>query len=412
MNIWLFKVGETYPLGSKGRKMRTSHFAEALIRNGNQVTWWTSAFDHLKKKTIHHQTTAVQAKNNLRLMFVRALPYTSNFSFRRYFSLFLLSKTTSKLLEKETKPDLIVISYPDHLLAYEAARFAVKNKIPYIVDVRDPWPDSFVQLSSPYLKPLVKLALYFDFKKSRYVFEHAQKLFSMMDYLLDWALEKIPREKSKEDAVFYLGAPKVVTAKDQKLKVKEWLAALGGNPLVSAYIGSMGDSYYPKDLIKVAKILDTSRFAFLIAGDGTHLNELKFLAAGQKNILFLDWVDEEQIAEVLNATQIGVNCINENLQALPNKFFTYLSGGLAIVSSVPGESQKIIDRNKLGYNYPLNDVSELKRILTSLEENRELVEGLQRNSLRFFESGLDSETIANKFAENVISPKINEASPF
>lgn len=64
MNIWLIKVGEVLPLESDSRKMRTVLLAESLVERRHDVLWWTSAFDHFKKKWIFRTDTELNVKSN------------------------------------------------------------------------------------------------------------------------------------------------------------------------------------------------------------------------------------------------------------------------------------------------------------------------------------------------------------
>ena len=50
MHIWLLKDGENLPIDGSHRKMRTWLMAEALLRAGHSVTWWSSTHNHQKKK--------------------------------------------------------------------------------------------------------------------------------------------------------------------------------------------------------------------------------------------------------------------------------------------------------------------------------------------------------------------------
>src|SRR5574341_243598 len=141
MNVWLIQIGETLPLVSNIRKLRTALLADKLITKGHSVLWWASAFDHLQKKWISKQETEVKISNNFTIKLLKGIGYKRNVSIRRFIDHRIIAKRFRELVSAESRPDIIVASLPSHDLAYEAVMYANKNNIPIIVDIRDPWPD-------------------------------------------------------------------------------------------------------------------------------------------------------------------------------------------------------------------------------------------------------------------------------
>lgn len=141
MNIWLIQIGELLPLNDNVKKMRTAMLAEKLIEKRHSVTWWTSAFDHFKKKRIFMTDTALTIKEGLKILVLRGLGYKRNISFSRFIDHRIITSKFRKLAKEIKRPDIIITSTPPYDLAYQAVGFGRSNDIPTIVDVRDPWPD-------------------------------------------------------------------------------------------------------------------------------------------------------------------------------------------------------------------------------------------------------------------------------
>jgi hypothetical protein len=72
MNVWLVTIGEPLPLAlsKEDRLHRTGQFAQFLASRGHHVVWWTSAFDHFRKRHHFEQDATVSVAPNL---IVRAL---------------------------------------------------------------------------------------------------------------------------------------------------------------------------------------------------------------------------------------------------------------------------------------------------------------------------------------------------
>lgn len=79
MKIWLLQTGEQLPIGQGARKLRTELLAEKLIERGHTVTWWTSCFDHLRKKWYFDQDTIFTASPSLTIHALKGMAYRRNF---------------------------------------------------------------------------------------------------------------------------------------------------------------------------------------------------------------------------------------------------------------------------------------------------------------------------------------------
>ena len=81
MLIWLVKIGETLPiLESNARLLRTGILAKNLVEKGHDVVWWTSTFDHFKKKHHFKTDTDLQLAPNYRLTLLYGSGYQKNVS--------------------------------------------------------------------------------------------------------------------------------------------------------------------------------------------------------------------------------------------------------------------------------------------------------------------------------------------
>src|SRR5262249_61124298 len=76
MKIWLITVGEPLPIESgQPRLLRTGILADLLARRGHQVTWWTSAFDHFRKRFHSPGNRAIEVRTGLSLRLLDGCGY-------------------------------------------------------------------------------------------------------------------------------------------------------------------------------------------------------------------------------------------------------------------------------------------------------------------------------------------------
>lgn len=107
--------------------------------------------------------------------------------------------------------------------------------------------------------------------------------------------------------------------------------------------------------IEMMRFLDRDRFEFnfmLVPTNTAYMQKLKKIAAPQGNIFFLDPVPMQEIANAINKFDIGVflfkpKNVNESF-CLPNKFFEYIQGRLAIAIGPSIEMSAIVRQYDLG----------------------------------------------------------------
>ncbi len=404
MNIWLIQTGEIIPFSENDRLMRTGYLAKELIRRGHEVIWWTSAFEHQKRRWIKDKKNYNNIKN-LEINFLKGCGYSKNLSIRRYIDHYLVAKDFKKKIQTFKKPDIIVASIPEHNLAFNASKYAYSNKIPLIIDLRDPWPDFFLSfINNKLLKYLARFLLSRDFYKSKYCLSNATSLVSMMNSLLKWGQQRGKRENINFDKVFYLGAKKISHNTNIKLSVnfEKLLNKINGSFNV-LFIGTINNYYNPSTIIKAAKIIntntETNNINFIIAGSGDLLSKLKDEASGIKNIYFPGWVNENQILKLQNVSDVGIIPAQLETPVLPNKAFTYFSGGLPVISSATGELSKMIEKDNIGLNFKKRDYAQLAENILYLFNSKESLKVMAENVSQLFEKSFRIEKIYEDYAK-------------
>ena len=400
LNVWLIQAGEPLPIEDSVRKMRTAILADKLIKRGHKVLWWTSAFDHFEKDWIFKQDTELKIKEGLKINALKGIGYKQNVSLSRFLDHRIIAWKFKKLAPEKPRPDVIVASTPAYDLAYEAVRFGKKNNIPVIVDIRDTWPDIFLEHISPQLRTLLKLALYRDFKMLEYLLKNATCLVSMMNSVLKWGLDKASREQTKCDRVFYLGAKKA-EAKPVAKSSSPSPYLKDSKKFVVTFIGTFGVYSSPQILAEAAKKLIGHDIHFILGGDGTTFEDVKNTSAGLPNLTLTGWLSEDKITHILSFSDIGVFPCNNPAGAFPNRVFTYLSAGLPVISSTRGDLREIIEEYKIGLCYPPGDASALADAILKLRYDKDLCDTLSHNAKIIFDKKFDSDNIYAEYAEHI-----------
>ena len=401
MKVWVVKVGEQLPIGSNIRKMRALQLCEALAERGHEVTWWTSAFNHFQKSWYFDQDTVLEPSENFTIKAIRGIGYGRNFSLRRLVDHRVLSRRFARMLPDAKRPDVMVIAIPAYDVAYRFAQFAIANGIPYVIDARDKWPDSFIDINVPFLQALGDFALVYDRFMTRYAIRNADAHVAMSRDMADWLEGYLGEKNSFGTAVIPLGFSKPVGTRSPSPKVKNLLEGLQGKKIVT-FVGTFGKYHDPMVMIEAAETLDDEETAFVIVGDGEMANKLHRRAQGVAGLYFTGWLNMDDIDYVLSRSHVGVcpTGTTSEREFFPNKVFLYLSYGLSIVSMFDGELESLIDEQGLGFNFQTSD--QLATGLSRLFSERGVLDKQSKAATKLFHQRYSSKNLMNRYCEVVL----------
>lgn len=353
LDVWILQTGEILPLRPEVKRLRSALLAQRLARRGHRVTWWASAFNHLRKEWEFPTDAEVWADDGIRIRALRGVGYSGNLSPMRWLDYRKVASKFRLAAVKAPRPDVIIASMPGYDMADEAVRYARSREVPILVDIRDQWPESFVDPLPAMLRPLGLAALSSETRMMRRCLAGADGLVSMCESLLDWGLRQANRSRHADDRVFYLGGrPPSAAAQPQSKALAAALARAKGRFLV-AFIGTFARYHNPSVLIEAARHLRGEGFHFIIAGDG-ELGPSIARAAGDLDCVDLPgWLDQSDIDALLVRASVGACPTDPSVERpfFPNKVFAYLGAGLPVVSAFPGEIRSIIEGEGVGLHY-------------------------------------------------------------
>ena len=404
MNIWIIQTGEPLPIAKGTKQMRTAILADKLIERGHSILWWASAFDHFKKNWIFKKDSIVNINENYKIFAIKGKGYRKNISLSRLIDHRFVAWKFRKLAPKMQMPDIIVASMPPHDLAYEAVMFAHNNKIPVLVDIRDTWPDIFLDHIKGIFKKVLKIILHGDFAMAQKTMQTADGLIAVTNTFLKWGLRYKKKKKNEHDRVFHLGYKKPLVRSFSKIK-KRFLPVIDKieNKFVIFFVGTISGLYHnPFILLEVAKrISNNKNIHFIIGGDGELFNELKESAKNLYNVTLTGWLNQDEIEFWLKYSHIGVCPVTQEIDLPTNKIFTYLSAGLPVISAFQGDSKEIIENYQIGFYYPPNDVRILTDCILKLYEDSNLYKKMSENARKLFKEMFDADKIYEEYAEHV-----------
>lgn len=373
MRAWLIQTGEPLPIdGEVPRLLRTGLLAQQLADRGHDVTWWCSTFNHWTKAHRFPADATVELSPSYRLRLIHSPGYRRNVSLSRVFDHRVLAKNFRDAIERDPRPNVILSSLPTVEMAEIASLYGTANNVPVITDVRDLWPDAFVNLMPAPARPLAKIALTGMHRQAQRALAKSDVIVSISESYMQWAMDTAERNRRDTDVIFPLGYERSTPSAVDLKKAEHRLRELGVNPdkVVCWFIGTFGRTYELETVIRVAKAMherNDDRAQFVLSGEGGSLEEFRRLAAGLPNVVFTGWLNSTEIEWTMDVADIGLAAyVRDAPQGLPNKLFEYLAGGLAIVSSLGPEAAELLESNGCGLTYTAENPESLDTQLTRL----------------------------------------------
>jgi glycosyltransferase involved in cell wall biosynthesis len=408
MRVWVLSDGETLPVEADGRRMRSWMLAESLVARGHDVVWWASTFSHFRKRFLYDGDACVDVGPRLQLQLLDCGGYRRHFSVARYLHHRRLGSRFREVARLRPVPDVIVSAYPKIDMAYEALRYARRHGLRVIVDVRDLWPETYLDNVPTAIRPVVRTALGRDFRRAQTIFHDADALVAMSSGVLRWAQTFGRRTNTAEDRLFHIGYPAEVASDAPR---PDYLPACS---VVVAYVGSFGGSYELDTICEAAQRLAQAGrrdIVFVLAGDGPRRAELTARLAGLSTVVFPGWLNHDGARRLLAHADVGLIPWNSIPDAMPNKVFEYLAAGLPLLSSLTGEMETIIDRSRIGYTYRARDVEQLIRLLRSLADDPGARRSMAEHARRLFRAQFRSSDIYEGYARHVERVRLGQSAP-
>lgn len=392
MNIWIVRTSEPLPIDGKNtRLLRMGLLAEFLSNKNHQLTWFTSDHEHAKGELRFGEDKVIKPNENLELRLYTGINYTKRVSLKRLLYYSQISKKMAKDFEKLQHPDVVLISIPFIDIAYKAAMFCKKNNIPYILDMRDMWPEVLIIRIFKRFKTIGKLLTFPMNWKLKKISRDANAIWGISDGFLSWGLSKANRKQNQYDRVFYLSNKpntKEITHLDKAFDYWESHGvSKDPNKLIMTYVGNMSTHQVALDKI-IPWLTDLKiPYQLIIAGTGDTLDLYKKLAKGNPNIIFPGWIETDHINALFKIADIALFPYYTTVDfrmSVPNKVIEYLSYKMPIFSNIEGPISEMIVTENAGFYSELKKENYIKAVNEIWNKKSELPE-ISSNAFKLYE---------------------------
>ena len=327
--LWVNHFAVTRDMGGG-----TRHFelGRELVRRGWRVTIAASDF-HLhqrrftRRRSVEDRVPVEEVVDGVTFIWLWAAPYEKN-DFRRVQNWWSFSRSLLQWYRSSPPPTVVIGSTPHLFAAFSSLQLARRLGVPFLLEVRDLWPESLAvsgRRPGPFYYTLAALA--------NHLYERADRIIVLArgagDYL---AARGVPKDRLRyiPNGVDVASAPRARAPRIDRLRI--------------VYAGAHGPANGLDTVLRAAEILRSDeRITFELIGDGPAKQELEAEATRRSlhNVVFHDSMSKEAVGRFLADSDTGLMVLKDvplfSFGVSPNKLFDYWAAALPVICNVPGE---------------------------------------------------------------------------
>jgi len=302
------------------------------------------------------------------------------------------------------RPDVIWASSPPLPVGTLGELLAVRFRRPWMLEVRDLWPESAVSVGWLEADTLVYRAL-----------EHLARRYATRADAVLVPTPGLAEPMRRHGAATVTVVPGAVfdarRGPQVGARVRTELG-VGDDVCLFVYVGALGVANGLQVLLDAAAALaDDERMAFVVMGDGSDRRRLEKEARHRRipRLVFLPPVAKEEVPNILAASDVCLHVLRPDplfATALPSKVLEYLGAHRPFITTVPGGPQRLAVESGGGFAPSLTQLMmELRRWASmSQDERRRRGEDAFRYGLEHFSVEANVDRLESALSEAMRSP--------
>ena len=311
-----------------------------------------------------------------------------------FFKVLLFSK------KLKDKPDIIYASSPHPFNGLAGMYLARKYKCPFILEIRDLWPETWVAMGATTKKSILyKVFAYIE----KVLYKNADKIVTLTankDYYISVGVD----EKKVEIVSNGVDLEKYDSLVDEESPIK-----LSENKFNILYTGAHGTANCLEFILEVAKLLKDDNIMFNLIGEGEKKEELikKAEEYNLKNIKFYPSINKNFIPSTLkNGDAMILPVRNKPLYKYgisPNKMYEYFASSRPIIFSGNVANDMVKEANA-GISVEAENIEKIKKAILSLYNmSRDKREVLGKNGRKYVEENYDIKILSKKIEKIILN---------
>jgi glycosyltransferase involved in cell wall biosynthesis len=370
----------------------TRHYelAKFLVTRGHELVIVASDLNYQTgQRTVAR--TGIFAEQNLdgvRVLRSYIYPALHRSYFWRVISFFsfMFSSAWTALQVKDV--DLVMGTTPPIFQAVSAWFVALIRRKPFLLEVRDLWPEFGVSmgvLKNPVVIALARWLEMFLYARATHILVNSP---AYKEYMI---AKGVPENK-----VTYIAYGTDVDMFNPGVDGSSIRAALGvDDKFVVLYAGALGQANDIDTILRAAERLkDEDEIRFVLFGDGKERTRLNAEAERMKlsNVIFAGVRAKKEMPQVVASADVCLAILQDIPMfrtTYPNKVFDYMAAGRATVLVIDGVSRELIESSYGGAYVQPNDDKQLAETILDLSKNVDIVKQMGLNAREYLVEHLD-----------------------
>ena len=363
----LLLIHQAFQAESGAGGTRHFEFGRRFVKAANQFVVIASDRSYMDAEQVHDSKRR-KTINGVEIVFAGTPQFIHRGYFWRSVAYLMYMINTFGIAIRERYVDLVMGTSPSLFQATSAAFVALLKRKPFLLEVRDLWPDFAIEMGVLRSRILITIARWVE----SFIYWRADHILvnspAYVDYMLDRGIhrEKVSLIPNGVDpAMFDEQADGTCIRKELGLE----------DCFVVTYAGAIGQANDIPTIIRAAKRLASSHteIRFLIVGGGKAQEEIRQLVAQENlaNVLLVGTRPKSEMSHILAASDVCVaTLLNIPMfkTVYPNKVFDYMAAGKPIALGIDGVIREVVEKSECGLFFEPGDDLQLADTITWMKK--------------------------------------------
>ncbi len=297
-----------------------------------------------------------------------------------------------------TRPDVVVSTSPQMFCGLAGFVVSRIKRRPWVLEIRDLWPDSIVTVGAMKRGLAVKLLE----KLETFAYRKADMIVIVSEAYRSHIAERCG--DSSKIVLISNGAD--LERFDPEKDVGNIPSELNfSGKFVAAYIGTHGMAQGLETLFSAAESLRERRdIVFLLVGDGAERDKLLRLkdSLNLENIVMLGQRPKIDMPKIWAQASVSLIILRKKeifLKVVPSKLFESMAMRVPVILGVEGESSRLLRQSAGGMSVEPENPAALAAAVASLADDEDRCVAMGLSGRRFIEDHFDRADLARKYTE-------------
>ncbi|MCM8612122.1 glycosyltransferase family 4 protein [Accumulibacter sp.] len=294
------------------------------------------------------------------------------------------------------KVDLVLASTPPIFPMFAAALVCRLRRVPLVIEVRDLWPESAVQMGILRNPALIRIMAWME----RQIYDQSARIVALTEGIRDdirargWPEEKLEVVTCGVDFGRLYPDPQGAARTRRTLGWEERKIVL--------YFGALGEANNIPVILRAARSLrERSDVLFVLVGDGLRRTAIEQEVAdgGLTNVSILQPVAKDLARVYLSAADLCLVTLKDIPLfdgAIPTKLIDYMACARPVLCGIRGEARRILDSAQAGLGFNPDDDRQLAGLIRELLADPRRCDRLGANGLAYVQSHFSAEMMRAK----------------